>query len=355
MKQTDGRYKPEKLILKEQDKMAARNDKLIVHIGFGKTSTSQLQDTVFPYICDKYGYEFWGNENNGRYDGELTKQLTGLVSRMWLDKPLFKLKFVKPTMISNEGLSSYRDAHHMLRYAEKNAEVFGSGAHILLVIREPRSWLRSIYIQRCIHENPIQEPENFFLTDDEYSVYLPDAKFNIDRFDYLRVIEKYSELFDTVTVVKFEALSEMAFMSELFSVNSDDLKQMQLLYEKKRLNRSLSSRSVKIVTGFNKLLSLFNLSYIPKYNNKVLLERSNMPVAKGAIGSQHSISPFRTLGRILFGIFDYKIIMFKFFENIMPYQKFEINLENFKSLNLQQLKDQYDSLEDVKTYRREKK
>lgn len=332
--------------------MPENDSRLIVHIGFGKTSTSQLQDRVFPYICQKKGFDFWGNENNQRYDPNLTKMLTLTIARMWLDKPLVKIGFEKPTMISNEGLSSYRDAGRMLEYAEKNLAIFGANAHIVLVIREPRSWLRSIYIQRCIHENPTQEPQHFFLTDDEYSVHLPNAKFNLDKFDYHRVINHYRKLFKTVTVVKYEALPSMQFLAELFDVNEVEINEASTLYSQGALNRGLSSHSVFVVKSFNRLLSLFNLSYKPKYSNQTLLDRACLDRLSDSTSDTKLIPCYRRVGRLIFGVFDYKIIMFKFIDKLLPRKKFHINFENFKSLKIQELSDQYADLENVITYSR---
>jgi|APSaa5957512535_1039671.scaffolds.fasta_scaffold543226_1 hypothetical protein len=36
----------------------SQSNKLIVHIGFGKTSTSKLQADVFPLLCEYTGYKF---------------------------------------------------------------------------------------------------------------------------------------------------------------------------------------------------------------------------------------------------------------------------------------------------------
>ena len=204
-----------------------KDTNLIVHIGFGKTSTSKLQVDVFPTACEMAGFKYWGSETGHSHDKLITDTFIQTIAKMWLDKPLNKLSFQDRSFISNEGLSSYRDAARMLEYANKNLELFGKNTHIILTIREPRSWLTSIYMQRCIHEKPIVEPEDFFLSDHEYSVHLPNAKFNIDEFDYIKVINEYRRLFKKVTVVKYEEIEKMTFMNHFFCLTHQELNKLK--------------------------------------------------------------------------------------------------------------------------------
>ena len=73
-----------------------------------------------------------------------------------------KITFPKYSIVSNEGLSSYRQPQFYEEFAEKNLQTFGYDAHILLVIRKPSDFLNSIYVQCCVHEKPLQDPEYFF-------------------------------------------------------------------------------------------------------------------------------------------------------------------------------------------------
>ena len=328
----------------------SQSNKLIVHIGFGKTSTSKLQADVFPLLCEYTGYKFWGAESGFEHDIQLTDNFINLIARMWLDKPLNKMEFQGNTFISNEGLSSYRDAHHMLDYAEKNLTTFGRDAHIVLAIHEPRGWLTSVYMQRCIHENPIQEPEDFFLGEEDYSVYLPDSKFNIDRFDYIKIIDKYRDLFEKVTVVKFEALSKMNFLLDIFSLTEKQLIELRIRYKKKHLNRALSITSIKLVKYFSKVLSLFKLSYKAKYNNEVLLSRSRYDFLKKHTLRSEEIPGLRGLRVRFFALFHYKVLLFKIVDKIVKYKKFSLNFDDLKNINIKFLEQQYNSLPDSITY-----
>ena len=332
----------------------SQSSELIVHIGFGKTSTSKLQVDIFPYLCEYTGYKYWGNESGAKFyfsdDIQLTDNFINLIARMWLDKPVNKMEFQRNTFISNEGLSSYRDAHRMLDYAEKNLTTFGRDAHIVLTIREPRRWLTSIYMQRCLHENPTQEPEHFFLSEEDYSVYLPDAKFNIDRFDYIKIIDKYRDLFEKITVVKFEALPEMNFLLDIFSLTEKQLIELRMRYKKRKINRALSISSIKLVKNFGKVLAQFQLSYKAKYNNAVLLSRSRYDYLKKHTLRNSEMRGLKGLRVKFFSIFHYKVLLFKIVDKIVPYNKFSLNFDDLKNINIKFLEQQYNSLPDYITY-----
>jgi len=88
--------------------------------------------------------------------------LTNLTTKIQLGLPVEKLDLPNNFLISQEEFSSYRNSEYFEEFAEKSLIAFGKDAHIILVIREPRSWLNSLYVQLCVHESPFQEPEIFF-------------------------------------------------------------------------------------------------------------------------------------------------------------------------------------------------
>ena len=326
--------------------------KLILHIGLGKTSTSTLQALIFPELCRMLQLKYWGNEDIHKWDANISNYFVNLIERMWLDRPLERVNFLHDMLVSNEGLSSYRDAHRMIEYASKNRKVFGRRAHVLLVIREPKSWLTSLYIQRCVHENPVQKPEHFFLSETEYSLHLPDAKFNVERFSYIKLVEEYKKLFDTVTVVKYEALPKMDFLRELSTLTDEQLIKMRNLYSSRRVNKSLSSHTISLVFKFNKLLALFMLSYKPKYSNAVLLSRCNEEFLNETVSRVETSQGFRKLFLLFFSLFHYKFILCKVIDRILPHKKFQLNFSELKTIPIKSLELEYKNLPEVCTYQK---
>ena len=68
--------------------MRSHSKKLILHIGFGKTSTSTLQAEIFPELCRMLQLRYWGNEDIYKWDPNISNYFINLIERMWLDRPL---------------------------------------------------------------------------------------------------------------------------------------------------------------------------------------------------------------------------------------------------------------------------
>lgn len=327
---------------------------IFVHIGFGKTSTSKLQKDVFPLLCEYIGFKFWGDEFRPvDFDTKLADVFTNLATRMILGMPCKKLELPNNLFISNEELSSYRDAEHILEFAEYNLSSFGKDTHIILTIREPRQWLTSVYMQLCYHENPIQEPEHFFLNNSNYSDRLPDSKFNVDKFSYINIIEKYRDLFDNFTVVKYESLTELNFLNDLFKLTDYQLDELRKSYKKGSVNVAVSKASMNLVNKFNNFLTLFKCSYKSKYNNAVLLERASYDfMKKQKTNKFNNINIFKLIINKFFNLFHYKILLFKIVDNILKYEKYNLNFDKLKYIDINHLEKEYKSIPEYITYRK---
>ena len=320
--------------------------KKFIHIGFGKCGSSKLQKDIFPAISEFKNLNYWGDEyKNKSLEREMMQtSLLNHVTRTELGKETRPIKIEKDYLISNEELSSYRDADLINFFAENNLKAFGQDSHIILVIREPRDWLSSVYIQLCIHEKPLQKPDTFFLDDIEYSSRLPDQKFNIDKFSYQKIIEKYKGLFQTFTFIKFESLGNMEALSEIFLLDKDQKSHLKDLYKNKYVNKSISKFAYKILWKISSILTLFNLSFANKYNNHIYLERSNYKFVDNPKIKKKSL-----IRQTIRNIFNYKIFQ-KYIDKVIKYEKYMINFDLLKKINIEKLEKEYKGLPDYKTY-----
>ena len=226
---------------------------LFVHIGFGKAGSSKLQLDIFPVLCGYLDYKYYSGEYVNSEKHKYHNLFTNLTTRLMLGLPVKKLEMTNNFLISDEELSCYRNPEYYEEYAEKCLKALGKDAHIILVIREPRNWLSSIYIQCCVHEKPFQEPWDFFLTNENYNERLPNSKFNVDKFNYIDHINFFRDRFDTVTVVKFEVLHKLNFLKRIFPISDSQLSHLRQLYglNEKFVNRALSRTSIKIIKHFS--------------------------------------------------------------------------------------------------------
>ena len=223
---------------------------VFVHIGLGKTATTTLQHHVFRKVALECAYLYLGTKL-------LRPYLLSLSSGT--DCPSFAPQH--STFISCEALVGW-DPENWEVFADRNVDHFGVDAKILLILREPKSYLRSVYLQKCVHTGNLIEPERFFRDNSNYSSYQNGPRFNVEAFDYNRLIKIYSERFDTVIVQKFENFKDLKFLTEHFPI-SDNL-QIRILkaLARRGANRSYSQTAVDLtffVTFGRKLVQ--NASY----------------------------------------------------------------------------------------------
>jgi len=186
------------------------NDQRYVHIGCGKTGTTTLQRKIFPKVCDLIDYSFLrGNQINEH------------IMRLRLNQKAKRLKIPKKSLVSSEALHSW-NPYYWKEYAKKNQIAFGKDSHIIITLREPRSYLTSVYVQ-MLHEGNILKPNQYFLESDLYSERLNTPKFAIDSFGYKKLINIYLDKFPYVTIQKFETLNQLDFIKLLFDISSEDL------------------------------------------------------------------------------------------------------------------------------------
>lgn len=301
-------------------------DQLIIHIGLGKAASSSLQAKIFPLISKSLGYYHISNKSpiTDEFDLNLKNQLTKHITNMLMGFEVDKISFPEYTIVSNEGLSSYRQPQFYEEFAQKNLEAFGSSAHIILILRKPSEFLNSIYIQCCVHEKPIQEPEYFFLKKKNFSTRYPNSVFCIDDFDYNKLIDYYRKRFRKLTVIKFESINNANNLQKIFNFDNKLKNQIVTTLQNLNVNKSLGKRGIKFLKLYNKLFSILGLNYIPNYSNRILLSRMN-DFNKIETLKQKKLN-FKILTKIS------KIFMKPFFiDKLFGYQK---NFLNFQDLEI---------------------
>ena len=312
----------------------------VIHIGFGKTATSTLQLVLFPEIANLFSKEYI---NGG------DARIRCHVARMALDKKA-NLKNLMPDqfLVSSEDLCSW-DPFFWEVWADMNLGFFGSDSHILLTIREPKSYLTAVYLQTCLHEGNVQPANDFFLGNEEYSPYLATAKFAIDEFSYTRIIDLYRTRFNKVTVVKYESLQSMEFLKDVFGLEDVELAKYQEAFSAKRVNQSYSKRSVRLTFAFQRSLERIGLSIMPMVFYGATLDlkslRSENKVVTKSSENRNPISNF--LNKVLQNM-KWRSLMHRM-DIYFPSPKYQLEFEALPQINLEKLVSEYDSLPDLST------
>ena len=322
--------------------------KLFLHIGLGKSASSKLQRDIFPHIAKFLNYEYVGNENTPYDDLEIENKvkITKHCHNLLFEKEIEEINFNNEIIISNEGLSSYRQPQFYEEFAEKNLRAFGNNAHVILVIRKPTDFLNSIYVQTCIHEKPFQNPEYFFLNRDQYTERLPNATFLIDSFDYNQLISFYSNKFNKFSIIKFEELSKMKWAKEIFNLDENQIEFLKKKFSENSLNKSMGVHSSNFIKYFSKILEVFSFDYKSKYSNSIILQRFKAENIKNEYDIRKNISFIKKM-IIKFNSFINKPYMI---DKIFGYKKISINLEKIKDLNIKKLEETYSNLPNFKTF-----
>jgi len=235
------------------------NNKIFIHIGFGRTSTTTLQTNIFYQLVKFkninyiYGKSFLINNNfyNDNFDKEKKYKL-------YLSE-IEKIKKLNDNdiFLSDEGLISegFWSPSTYENKLKMNLDYFGSEANIIISIRKPSDWLSSIY-RKFSNGKSTKE---FFLDEKTYYNATYKEKFLIENFSYENILKKYSKNFKNVYIVKYEEIKNFDFLKNIFKLDSNEINLIKDIYSKVKLRQSLSFYGYKFELLIDKLDNYINL------------------------------------------------------------------------------------------------
>lgn len=323
-----------------------KNGQLFVQVGFPKTATTTLQREIYPLLCNYTKYSYW------REDPNLAHLISTSKFKATMGFQCEPIEIPEFTLVSLESLIN-TDPRRWEPQAISNRVIFGEDAHILIVLREPRSYLSSLYTELCLHSGLAQRPEHFFLRENEYSEHFMAPIFSIDEFSYKRIIDIYRKLFKMVTIVKLERLPKLDFVNDFFDIDDVQLANMKNRFEIKRHNRGFSGRSVKILFFLKRLLDLVGYSFGSHPSNSSVdnLRNTNIEGTVGPSRSSMVVLMINFLKRNLKRLNWYLVL--KAIDRVFPSRKFELNFDELPYINIDKLDVEYMATPEYKTYSRE--
>jgi hypothetical protein len=288
---------------------------LIVHVGLGKTATTTLQRYVFRELTKlrpdlKYN-ESWVIKALNKH------HLFGLN-----DHEIEKLRryFAGNTcLVSLESLVNW-NPRLWEHAANRNLELFGSKAVMVITVREPISYLTSVFQQK-VHEGNVKAPSKFLVnksTYDKVSRHLPDSNlecFDVDAFDLRALYGLYQERFENVHMLPIGAISEFKFLEQPFRLSTPELETLKNSFlTAKRANRGYSAIAMRLTFWREKLLNIFGLKSIGSSDVDVLdlySDLENLDVI-------HHKAP---------GRFRWRKLMQSWVNKCIPYKKYRLPLD----------------------------
>ncbi len=247
------------------------NNNVVVHIGLGKTGTTSLQKNVFPALeklnyFDRYNpIQIMNSLNEGSNLGSYKHLSSSFSPKLTKENNLF---------ISDERLVGWNPSIWLER-CEEIKNMFGSEATIIITLREPIAYLRSMY-QQMIHQGNVIEPHDFFLPTNEYEKFskITRYRFNevcdIDSFNYEYLVEMYANRFSKVIVVPFSGVKTLKYLSEITDIKSSEISQLSSLFATQpKKNQAYSDIAMKLTFKreiFLKLLGLKSFGTNDRYH-----------------------------------------------------------------------------------------
>lgn len=318
----------------------------------GKTGTTILQREVFPKLCKSIKYTFLRCNSS-----QIKKHLL----KLELNKKASPLKIPEKFFVSCEQLYGW-DPYYWEEYAKKNQIAFGKKSHILITIREPISYLTSIYVQ-MLHQGNILKPKQFFLESEMYSERLNTPKFAIDQFSFKRLINIYLDKFNYVTIQKYETLKQLDFIKFLFQINEEELIDLKNKITSSFTNRLFSKKAVNLTFKLHNFLNLFEYSFNNSQFNtslskikqarelEALNNISDLPFNK--VRESKEYTKLREFRNHLLREFKWRYFIQNRFDRIFPYEKFKLDFKKLPYINIGELNLEYEKLPQFKTYKNE--
>ena len=297
----------------------------IVHIGLGKTATTALQKRVFPELLRR-GYLASYNSKN------LTRLLH--LNRLTEISPEQRKQLNSLVLESRGGLVSFESLvdWNPVQWQEardSNLEVFGNTSTILLTIREPKSYLTSVY-QQLVAQGHVVSPREFFVSPQLADLARAANRratlefFDQEFFDLRNLVKLYQEKFEKVIVVAMPALSSMKFLDEFCKIDDDFRKFLKKEFLIKE-NRSLSKLAMSLTLKRERVLHFFGLRSQSSQDFSItkIEKLSNLLKDAGSL-TDESINLRRNVKSRLRRFFNWRALMQNIVNRAFVYKKYEL-------------------------------
>lgn len=198
--------------------------KRVVHVGQGKAATTTLQKHVFP--------EFAKSQATKYLDPEAICDL--------IANPSDKSETENNFLASAEVLVGQPVKWD--HYLKVNRDFFTPDTTILLILRRPSGFLRSVYQQISHHNGALVDPVTYFASAEDClsSLFAPSS------YDQERLIKIYADTFTEVIVQKFESIADLEFLRVAYGLSDAQMATARANLSKKNSNRSVSQTAVNI-------------------------------------------------------------------------------------------------------------
>jgi len=270
-----------------EDELQQSDKKLFFHIGWGKCGTTWLQNDFFSQL-QKHGLIEYNPINFIKNFRKLEFACFGGEQFIDLAPEFFAGDNL---LLSYEGLVgapyNFFQNYHIL------SKALPHDSEIIITIREPSDFLRSVYMQEIQTGNVIK-PDDFFLRGEEFRKIKPflrqslPGRFNVDDFMFRDVISAYRDTFRQVHLIPYEFLKNASLWASVLRLDVNDIDNVlnhEDILVNKIYNLSYSKRATALTFKREHLLNCFNfksISYLEEFECMAFdfVHPSSMPVTQ---------------------------------------------------------------------------
>ena len=348
----------------------------------GKTGTTHLQQKVFPEL-DRLGILHYHTDWGLKYKDVKDKRLVfNESSQKKLDLGLDNFSDDSIHLISSEGILSC-DPRNWQASLSNLLSDFGEESEILITLRDPYSYLRSMY-QQIVHKGESDlAPERYFLRSDLYDKHLDYfgrsndfRRFSVDELDYTYLFNLFAKKFDRVYFSDMKTTMEYKFLIDMNIIDKSLCK--RLIEEKVTTiyNQAYSKKAMLLDIKRYKILNAMNLSplsfsiHARNRFEKLIFDSSDLGkerdpithcISKNVVSIsldnfKRFIKQFRTIYNILklpYSIFTHWRFFLQNYVNVLlKYEKFELPAEMYLGKHFEDNFDFYKELPLSKGYKK---
>ena len=278
--------------------LVLKDMKNVVHIGQGKAATTTLQKHVFP----------------GYAKSKQIKYLSPEALATLMADPKGKAGLSQSFLASSEVLvgppAQWDD------YLDVNLDFFGPKTTILLVLRRPSGFLRSVYQQISHHSGVLIDPKTYFEGSDQCLSTL----FAPELFDQERLVKIYAKAFDEVIVEKFETLTDLEFLRLAYDASEEEMDRARSMIPTRSSNRSFSQTAVTLSMKL-----------------KWMFGRPAVDVQQGTLKRTRRYKLWRSLMQ---GVFD----------RLYPYKSYRLDWSKVDNVDIVKMDAEYDKIPNLQRY-----
>ena len=233
----------------------------------GKTGTTHLQREVFPEL-DRLGILHYRADLIRKIDDKIIKRnVFNELTQTKYDFGLDKFSDDSIHIISNEKMLSWdpRDWQISLNHILSD---FGEDTEILITLREPYSYLRSVYQQTIKEGESDLTPERYFLRSELYDKHRDYfgrsngfRRFSVDELSYNYLFNSFTKKFRRVYFSDMKTTMEYKFLIDMNIIDSPLCERLRKKNRTKGLNnRAYSKKAMSLNNKRNKILKAINLT-----------------------------------------------------------------------------------------------